>query len=160
MKYFINTTEPPTEKAPKQLVIVSEDGREFSADAKTIDEEALRAFMDTKKYGKAEVWAYNAKEWWSDFHSTFGLPKSYHALEEWHQELGAPTLPAPPVNASPREQAVWNRDVWAFLERYAGQVTGEGVEEEPLAPAPEEPEAVLPVERAPATARKVSRKRK
>lgn len=136
MKYFINTTEPATDEAPKQLVIVSEDGREYTADTKTTDHEALADFMDTKKHGKAEVWAYNAKEWWGDFHSTFGLPKSYHALEEWHQALGAPTLPAPPVHPSPREQAVWNRDVWAFLDRYAGQVV-EATEEEEEPPEAE-----------------------
>lgn len=130
MKYFINTTDTPSADAPKQLVIVSEDGREFTADSKTLDAEALAAFLDPKQHGKAEVWAYQAKDWWGEFQSTFGLPKSYHAIEEWHQALGAPTLPAPPVHPSPKEQAVWNRDVWAFLERYAGQVTPDTEEEE------------------------------
>ncbi len=134
MKYFINAPTAPTEDTPTHFVIVSEDGREYNADKKTIDADAIAAFMDTKQHGKAEVWAYNAKDWWPDFHSTFSLPKDYKDLKEWHEALGAPTLPAPPVNASPREQAVWNRDVWAFLARYDKQVTGtpaEEAEEEP-----------------------------
>ena len=129
MKYFINTNLQAYD-VPTQLVIVAEDGREYSADSKTADYEALADFLDPKKHGKVEVWAYHAKEWWDSFRDIFGLPKIYHELSNWHQELGSPTLPAPPVHPSPREQAVWNRDVWAFLNRYAGQVVGETEEED------------------------------
>ncbi len=132
MKYFINAKAFKADNDTGTLVILAEDGREYTTDKKTADADALAAFIDAKKHGKAEFWGFDAEELWAAMRETYSLPKTYHDLKDWHEELGSPTLPAAPYPMTPPGQhARWNMDVWSFLNRYAGQVEAtEGEEEE------------------------------
>lgn len=89
--------------------------------------DAVIQFCDQERFGKPEFWGYYSAYDWVAFCQLFGamvsLPKGYpmfcRDLIQWCKMIGNPELPKCPGEHGALADALWNKQVWEFLNSRA-----------------------------------------